>query len=259
MHRITSRLTYANVTASIALFLALGGISWAAATLPKNSVGSAQLKKNAVTSAKVKDGSLTKRDLAKGVVPAASAGPQGPQGPQGPPGPSTGPAGGDLTGSYPNPQIAPSVLSGLVKGAGTRRAATVSIAGSGSPTPTTVLAVPGFGELQALCVAAGSSVSADLRWVNTQGGLTYEDVVGTFGVQGSAPATTGQRLTAGNSFDWTTASAVTANVQSLLDAHVTRKDLASLSLQAHAVAKSAGSTFCVVSASAVADDPPPAG
>jgi hypothetical protein len=38
-----ARLTYANVTASLAL-LALGGLSWAAVALPKGSVGSKQLK-----------------------------------------------------------------------------------------------------------------------------------------------------------------------------------------------------------------------
>lgn len=80
------RLSYANVVSSLALFLAIGGVSWAAATLPKNSVGSKQLKKNAVTnkkikksaitSSKVKDRSLVGADinLAKlGKVPTASA------------------------------------------------------------------------------------------------------------------------------------------------------------------------------------------
>ena len=49
----------AIVVSLIALFVALGGTTYAATSLPKNSVGAAQLKKNAVTSAKVKKGSIT--------------------------------------------------------------------------------------------------------------------------------------------------------------------------------------------------------
>lgn len=54
-----SRLTYANVVGTLALFIALGGVGYAAAKLPKNSVGSAQIKKNAVTSSKIKKRAVT--------------------------------------------------------------------------------------------------------------------------------------------------------------------------------------------------------
>jgi hypothetical protein len=42
-NRIVRRLTYANVTATLALFVALGGASYAALELPANSVGPRQL------------------------------------------------------------------------------------------------------------------------------------------------------------------------------------------------------------------------
>jgi hypothetical protein len=59
----------------LALFVALSGTAYAA-TLPRNSVGTAQLKRNAVTSAKVKPASLLRSDFRQGQIPA---GPQGPQ------------------------------------------------------------------------------------------------------------------------------------------------------------------------------------
>jgi hypothetical protein len=47
------RLSYANVVATLALFVALGGASYAAAVLPAGSVGTAQLKPGAVTPGKL--------------------------------------------------------------------------------------------------------------------------------------------------------------------------------------------------------------
>lgn len=66
----------ALVISILALFVALGGTSYAVTQLPKNSVGTPQLKKNAVTGAKVKDGSLSGTDLdlaTLGTVPSASS------------------------------------------------------------------------------------------------------------------------------------------------------------------------------------------
>jgi hypothetical protein len=86
-NRLRLRLTYANVLATLALFLALGGgAAFAAATLGKNSVGSKQLKKNAVTGVKVKDGSLSATDFKVGQLPTGERGPVGERGPQGVPG-----------------------------------------------------------------------------------------------------------------------------------------------------------------------------
>jgi hypothetical protein len=90
--RVRSRLTYANVVASLALFVALGGVSWAAVTLPAHSVGKRQLKSNAVTSEKVANGSLKAADFAASQVPRGERGPTGPTGATGPAG-SAGPAG----------------------------------------------------------------------------------------------------------------------------------------------------------------------
>jgi hypothetical protein len=87
------RPRHGTVAAYAALFVALGGTSFAASTaLPKNSVGNAQLKSNAVTGSKVKNGSLTASDFKSGSLPAGKTGATGPAGPAGPAG-ATGPAG----------------------------------------------------------------------------------------------------------------------------------------------------------------------
>jgi hypothetical protein len=104
------RLTFSNVTAGCALFIALGGTSYAALTLPRNSVGSGQLRKGAVTSAKVRDRSLTAADFKPGTLRAGERGaagergraaPQGPKRDTGPVGPagSTGPRGPSFGGA----------------------------------------------------------------------------------------------------------------------------------------------------------------
>jgi hypothetical protein len=56
---------------SIAVFLVLGGAAFAAAQLPKNSVGSKQLKKNAVTTAKIKNNAITTGKIKNGAVSGA--------------------------------------------------------------------------------------------------------------------------------------------------------------------------------------------
>lgn len=72
-----------NVVGYIALFIALGGTSYAAINLPRNSVGSKQLRSNSVTSGKVRNGSLRASDFQAGALKRGPRGPQGPAGPGG--------------------------------------------------------------------------------------------------------------------------------------------------------------------------------
>jgi hypothetical protein len=60
------RITYANVTATLALLLALGGSAVAATQLAPDSVGAKHIRSGAVRSSEVQDGSLAPRDLANG-------------------------------------------------------------------------------------------------------------------------------------------------------------------------------------------------
>lgn len=67
------KLNYANVIATLALFVALGGVA-VAAGLPKNSVGQKQLKRGAVTAAKLKRGAVTSGKIAPRAVTAGKLG-----------------------------------------------------------------------------------------------------------------------------------------------------------------------------------------
>jgi hypothetical protein len=160
-------LSYANVMATVAVFVALGGGAYAATALPHGSVGRAQLRDHAVSRSKLAGRAVSTRQLRRRAVTLsrlstgvrarlnrhAAASPPGPQGPAG-----------------------PSDNNAL----GARRIRFDGAAVS-NPAPKTVLDMPGL-ELQATCTLNGNDVNLGLR------GRAPEDTVlqASFTIDGGA-------------------------------------------------------------------------
>jgi hypothetical protein len=82
---------YANVTATMALVVALGGSAYAANTIRSSDIKNGQVKRvdlanNAVTSGKIRNGTLLSKDFKSGQIPAGPRGATGPTGANGPKG-----------------------------------------------------------------------------------------------------------------------------------------------------------------------------
>jgi hypothetical protein len=166
-------LSYANVMATVAVFVALGGGAYAATALPRGSVGRAQLRDHAVSRSKLAARAVNTRQLHRRAVTLsrlskrvrarlnrrAAAGPLGAQGPKGDAGPR-GPAGADALGA---------------------RRIQFDAAGESNPEPSTVLDMPGL-ELQTTCTLNGDDVTIGLR------GRAPEDTVlqASFTIDGGA-------------------------------------------------------------------------
>jgi hypothetical protein len=88
--KLRDHLTYANVMASIAVFIALGGSSYAALRItgqnvPKDALTGADIKNltgkdirnNSLTGQDIADGRLLAKDFAPGQLPSGERGPQG--------------------------------------------------------------------------------------------------------------------------------------------------------------------------------------
>ncbi len=168
MSALRSHLSYANVMATVAVFLALGGASYAAVSLPRDSVGTAQLRERSVTRSKLaarsvdterlRDDAVDASKLAAGAVRKHSLSPWirdqlGRRADQGPPGPrgETGPRG---PGAVP---------------------VRYSQAASGTPNPVAVLDVSGL-SFSASCEDSGGTITLNFAARSSEAATLQETV-----------------------------------------------------------------------------------
>ncbi len=158
--RLQGKLTYANVAATLALFIALGGTSYAALTLPRNSVGDRQIRAGAVRSSEVRDRSIRLRDISVGTRSQLKGG-VGPAGPAGPAG-------------------AAAIKYFAVAQAGGRFVRGNAVSGGHEPAPGSYSV--GFAEGVSACAYSATLGSSDAS-PTPPGRVTVSDLGGRVGVQ----------------------------------------------------------------------------
>jgi hypothetical protein len=160
-------LTYANVTATLCLFLLLGGgAAFAATQLPKGSVGSVQLKSGAVGRAKIKAHAVTGAKVALGTlgkVPSAHLA-------------DTAADAATLQG---NP------ASAFVRGGGTLLTARRDLQIGESAQ---MLALPGIGTLSVTCITEGKKPVGEFIVHNQSGGALDQTLEYADGTDGTTVA-----------------------------------------------------------------------
>jgi hypothetical protein len=159
--------------ALLALVIALGGTSYAAVQLPKNSVGTKQLRAKAVTPAKLSTKVQTQLAAVGAPGPAGATGPQGAPGPQGVPGPQGDPgAKGDPGDLGPTSGGIGGVNTSVTPTAGTPVLGSTTVT---LPKPGKVLVLV-MGTFSVQCTSAGPCS----RQITAQvGGTTVPGAVGT--------------------------------------------------------------------------------
>jgi hypothetical protein len=142
MVRALGRFARQNSIGLLALFIALGGTSYAAISLPKNSVGTKQIKNGAVTKSKINNQAISA--LAGNTGPQGPQGNVGAQGPQGKPG-TNGTNGTSVTStalSGGNPNCA-NGGSSFTSASGTTYACNGAQGAKGDPGPSSLDAMQG--------------------------------------------------------------------------------------------------------------------
>ncbi len=189
------RLPHSAFAAYAALFISLGGTSYAALQLPRGSVGPRQLQSNAVSSVKVADHSLTAADFKRSSLPSGPAGPTGPAGPRGgtgatgiagPTGPvgATGPQGlagptGPAGPVDPSQFVPSSAAADFARGPLSLRPVSLEIA-AGTTGASTIRAADGtaIAGLQFECNADATVNRATIVMSPTRSGKVFTAVAG---------------------------------------------------------------------------------